>query len=213
MDVTLPFPGAEMVQPMIDMLQGDLKAQQSLELALRLAASPKDLVEGEEAVLLQLIKGASLDVKTNLWKGLPDVLMQLTEMGVVPENISPIFGGVSPLLLLKANASLSVEIDEEMKTKLSENPILEIALMDTATLIQSMAGIGMDDEEEFDNLVEEKIPFPNAKDEMKFILNHIGDDLTYTIYTPLFALELHIAGEKLSSLLKAGSLIYLSKDE
>jgi len=47
----------------------------------------------------------------------------------------PIIGGASPLLMLKANAHLSLEVDEDMKNAISTNPLVEPVLMDANTLV------------------------------------------------------------------------------
>jgi len=66
---------------------------------------------------------------------LSDVLMKILEGGNFPEQLMPYIGGASPLLMLKANAKLSLEVDEDMKNAISTNPLVEPVLMDANTLV------------------------------------------------------------------------------
>jgi hypothetical protein len=78
-----------------------LKVDQNVEVTFRLAASPKQLLEeGGEPLLMQLLKGISLDVKLNVWKKLSDLLMRIVGNCEVDASLLPILGGISPLLLL-----------------------------------------------------------------------------------------------------------------
>lgn len=136
-------------QDMIDKVQDDLKVDQNIELTIRLAASPKDLLsEGAEPFLTQLFKGLSFDVKLNVWKKIADVLLKIIENGDLDASLLPIFGGLAPAFLLKISGKLDIDVDEYMQSKLMENPLLAPAMMDAHTLIQSISSVSSD--EEFD---------------------------------------------------------------
>ena len=102
-----------------------MKVDQNVEIGLRLAASPKDILdEGAEPFLTQLFKGISLSVRLNVWRKLSDVLMRIVEQGELDSSMLPIFGGIAPAFLLRINAALSVTIDDHMMNKLQEHPLL-----------------------------------------------------------------------------------------
>ena len=65
-----------------------------------------------------LLKGISLDIKLNLWKKIADVLLKIIEAGELDASLMPLLGGLAPAFLLKVNASLDIEIDENMKQKI-----------------------------------------------------------------------------------------------
>ncbi len=105
-------------------------------MSLRLKASPLELLkEGGEPLLLEALKGISLEVRLNLWKKLADVLLKLIESGDIDPSLLPILGGVSPLFLLRLNGNIDLTIDEYMQNKITENPLVEPILLDGNTLI------------------------------------------------------------------------------
>jgi len=116
---------------MITAVQDELKVDQSFEFQLRLAASPDTmLAENGEAIVMQLLKGISVDVKLNLWKKLADVILKIVESGEIDASLLPILGGMAPAFLLKVNGNLDITVDEQMKKKILENPMAEPILMD-----------------------------------------------------------------------------------
>lgn len=58
------------------------------------------LEEGGEPILLQLLRGISIDLKVNLWKKLADLLMQIVGNCEVDASLLPILGGLAPAFLL-----------------------------------------------------------------------------------------------------------------
>lgn len=118
-----------------------MKVDQNLEVTLRLAASPKSLLEeGGEPLLLQLLKGISVDIRINLWRKLADLLMRIVGNCEVDASLLPILGGIAPLMLLKINGNLDITIDDVMKQKISENPLVEPVLLDANSLITTTSG-------------------------------------------------------------------------
>jgi len=125
----------------LDTVQCQLKVDQSVEVSLRLAASPKKLLaEGAEPFILQLLSGISIDIKLHVWKKVADLLLKLIENGQLPDELMPMIGGITPAFLLKLNAKLDITVDDYMKQKLTENPLVEPVLMDAKTLIDSTSG-------------------------------------------------------------------------
>jgi hypothetical protein len=96
---------------------------------VRLAASPKDLLEGSDPVLLQVLKGISIDVKLNLWKKISDFVKKLGDSDFMQAMV-PMLGMFAPIALLQVNAALNITVDEYMKQKIAENPLVEPVLMD-----------------------------------------------------------------------------------
>jgi hypothetical protein len=102
-----------------------LKVDQNLEVTLRLAASPKQLLaEGAEPVVNQILNGISFDVKLNLWKKIADVVMKIVDSGDLDQSLTPILGGIAPIFLLRINGNLDLEVDETMKAKIAENSLV-----------------------------------------------------------------------------------------
>lgn len=117
---------------------------------MRLGAKPSEtLAEGAEPILMEILKGISLEVRMNLWKKLADVILKLVEQGELDASLLPILGGIAPAFLLRVSGNLDITIDEHMKKKISENPLVEPVLLDAKTLIDSISGKSFDTEEEF----------------------------------------------------------------
>jgi hypothetical protein len=96
-----------------------LKVNQSVEVTLKLAASPVELLApGAEPFITQLLKGLSVDIRLNVWKKVADVVLKLIESGEVDASLLPIFGGLAPAFLLKINGNLDIEVDDYMKEKI-----------------------------------------------------------------------------------------------
>ena len=98
---------------------------------------------------MEILKGISLEVRMNLWKKLADVILKLVESGDLDASLLPILGGVAPAFLLRVSGNLDITIDDHMKKKISENPLVEPVLLDAKTLIDSFSGKSFDTEEEF----------------------------------------------------------------
>ena len=132
----------------VQMIQDEVKADQNLEIAFRLGATPKSILqEGGEPILMQLLKGISIDINLNLWKKLSDLIMRIVGNCEVDASIIPILAGVSPLFLLQLGGSLDITVDEEMQNKIKEHPMVEPALMDAETLITSLSGKSYENED------------------------------------------------------------------
>jgi hypothetical protein len=86
------------------------------------------------------LKGISVDVRINIWRKLSDLLMRIVGNVEVDASLLPILGGIAPLMLLKINGNLDITIDEVMKAKITENPLVEPVLMDASSLITTTSG-------------------------------------------------------------------------
>jgi hypothetical protein len=89
---------------------------------------------------MQILNGISFDLKLNVWKKIADVLLKLIESGDIDGSLLPIIGGIAPAFLLRINGSLDITIDDYMKSKIQENPLVEPLLMDASTLIDTTSG-------------------------------------------------------------------------
>jgi len=107
--------GVEAVDPLLDIVTGEIKVDQCVDFNVRFATSPEEILESGEPLIMCLLKGFAIDAKVHLWKKLSDIVMKVLETGELPQDILPFIGGLSPLLLLKMNAHLDLEIDEKMK--------------------------------------------------------------------------------------------------
>jgi hypothetical protein len=189
---------------LITIIQDQLKVDQSLEVNLRLAASPKDLLsEGGSPALLLLLNGISLDIRMNLWKKLSDLLMRIVGNCEVDASLLPILGGIAPLLMLEIGGNLDIKIDETMKQKISENPLVEPVLMDADTLITSVSGNSFETDEEFYKHLAEVIP-PPFSDLATLMCQHLGDEVNFEVLDEYVGLKGRIGGEGLALILKNG---------
>jgi hypothetical protein len=161
--VSLPFFGKGSRNPILDMgkeiitkVQDELKVDQSVEVNIRLATSPAELLAaGAEPFILQLLKGIQLNVKINVWKKLADVMMKLVEAGEIDSSLLPFLGGLGPAALLKVKGNLDIEVDDHMKNMITSNPLVEPLLMDAQTLIASVSGVSDDDE--MDSFIDDEL--------------------------------------------------------
>jgi len=182
---------------LVHTIQNELKVDQSLELSLRLAASPKQILdEGAEPLLMQLLNGISLDIKLNVWKKLADLLMRIVGNCEVDAALLPILGGIAPLFLLQIGGNLDIKIDDFMKTKISENPLVEPVLLDAATLITSTSGKSFENDEEFFAHLEETIPPPFTGIATLFS-KYLGDEVNFAVVDEFVGLKGRITGEGL----------------
>lgn len=212
-NVALLFPakvGKELHQyaDILHVIQDELKVDQNLEVHFRLAASPKSLLEeGGEAVLLQLLKGISVDIRLNLWRKLSDLLMRIVGNAEVDAHLMPILGGIAPLLLLKVNGNLDIEIDEVMKSKISENPLVEPVLLDASSLITTTSGQSFESEEENLKWIEETLPAP-FNGVAALFARHLGDEIEFNVLDEFVGLKGRISGEGLNLILRNGLKYY-----
>jgi len=145
--------------------------------SLRLGAKPGEtLAEGAEPLLMEILKGISLEVRLNLWKKLADVVLKLVESGELDASLLPILGGVAPAFLLRVSGALDITIDEYMKKKISENPLVEPVFLDAKTLIDSVSGKSFESEEEFQKWIEEDVPAP-FNDIAPLLSKFLGDEV------------------------------------
>jgi hypothetical protein len=136
-----------------------VKASQSIDFSLRLASSPKTiLAEGGEPLLLELLKGISFDLKLHIWRKIADVVMKLMESPDFDASQIPILAGIAPVALLKISGRLDIEVDEHMKSKLTENPLLEVALIDASSLIASTSNVSSEDDAELEEHINSVLP-------------------------------------------------------
>jgi len=102
---------------------------------------------------MELLKGISVELRVNLWKKIADVILKLVESGELPPSLLPILGGLAPAFLLQINGQLDIIIDDYMKNKIKENPLVEPALLDAHTLVTSISGKSFDTDEEYFNWI------------------------------------------------------------
>jgi hypothetical protein len=173
---------------------------QNAEVSLRLAASPKDiLAEGAEPLIKQLFRGISFDVKLNIWRKVSDVIFKVIETGELDAAVMPIFMGVAPAFLLKVKGSIDIDVDEEMQAKLYENPMVEPVLMDALTLVHAVGGCSSDDE--FDQHLEANLPPPFGQ-LVQTVVEHLGNQISFSVVQPKLGVAGRINGEDLSLLVK-----------
>lgn len=100
-------------QDSLDIVQQQLKVNQDVEVSVRLAASPKDiLAEGAEPAIKLLLSGLSLEVRVNVWRKISDVLIKTIEQGELDPSVLPVFGILAPAFLLKIKGDLEIEVDD-----------------------------------------------------------------------------------------------------
>ena len=159
---------------MIDHIQEDLKVDQNMELSLRLAASPAEMLaeEGANPFVEHLLQGVSLDLKVNVWRKIADVILKVVESGDIDSSLMPYFGGIAPFFLLRLNGSLDLEVDEAMKLKIQENPLIQPLLMDAYSLISAMSGIS--DEDEFEEHMAKTVN-KSVGALIRIAMEHLGD--------------------------------------
>jgi len=145
---------------------------------------------------MELLKGISVDVRMNLWKKFADVVLKLIENGDIDPSILPIVGGIAPAFLLKINGNLDLTIDDHMKQKITENPLVEPVLLDAKTLIDSVSGRTFDTEEEFFQWVENDIPAP-FNDLASVFSRFLGDEVELYAGSEIGGARVTVQGEGL----------------
>jgi hypothetical protein len=146
---SMPKEEIDSFRPVLEKVQQQAKANQNIEVIFRLATSPKIILEGEEAIIMELLKGFSVNVKVDLWKKISNVMTTMLAQGEFPESLMPILGGISPAFMLKMNGKVEIDFDDEMKEALMQNPLLEPFMMPGSMLIMSASKVHSDEEEEF----------------------------------------------------------------
>lgn len=80
------------------------------------------------------------------------------------------------MMLLKINGNLDIEIDEVMKAKITENPLVEPVLLDASSLITTTSGQSFENDEENIKWIEENLPQPFSGLAGLFA-RHLGDEV------------------------------------
>lgn len=165
-------------------IQDHLTFDQSLQFSVKLAASPQEiLAEGAEPVLMLLLQGISVDAHVHLWKRVADLTLKVIENAEIDESTLPILAALSPAFLLRIRGNLDIDVDEEMKQKLQENPLLEVAMIDANTLVASTSSVSSEDE--YDDFVKNALP-PHISSYVALLSKSLGDDLRVSIADPFF---------------------------
>jgi hypothetical protein len=114
---------------------------------------------------------------------------------------------IAPALLLKINAHLDVEIDELMKQKIAENPLVEPVLLDAKTLLSTVSGEAFENDEDLLKHLEENIPEPFNEIGALFA-RHLGDDVELKIVDVFVGVKGRVSGEGLNQILRNGLLFF-----
>ena len=191
----------ENVAPILDQVRQQAKVNQEVDITLRLASSPKLILEGEEPILNEILKGLQVHMRVNAWKRLSGIITSMLSEGALPENLMPILGGVSPAFMLKVNGKLEIDIDDEMKEGLMTNPLLEPFMMPGSILVNSASKVHSDEEEEFKEHFEQSVP-PPIQPIATFMMQHIGDELNVFVGQDLLGLQGRVTAEGMGSLVK-----------
>ena len=171
---------------------------------MKTAASPKDVLsEGAEPILMQLIKGIQVDLKVNIWKKLFDVLMRVVGNCEVDVNLIPILGGIAPLLLLQINGNLDITIDDTMKEKIAENPLVEPVLLGASDLITTLSGNSFENDDELYEYVKKCMPAPRAL-LLTTLAKAVGDNITFEVLDEHLGVKGSISGEGLALIVRKG---------
>jgi hypothetical protein len=178
----------------IKRMQSELKVDQNVELSVRLAASPEELLSpmGEPLITL-LLKGIQVGVRLNVWKRLSDVLIKIIEKGEVDTRMMPLLGGLAPAFLMKLNAKLDLTVDDHMMSKIQENPLIESLLMDADSLIGATSSIGSDEELE-EHLKNLKVP-PAIGQFLHTLIEHLGDEVNFSVTHPQLGLQARLTAK------------------
>ena len=146
-----------------------------------------------------------MDVKFNVWKKIADVLMKLVESGEVDAALMPIFGALAPAFLLRIHGKLDIEIDDYMKQKIMENPLVEPILMDAPTLVGATSKVSSD--EELDEFLDNEVPKPLAM-VTRILMKHLGDEITFSALHPHLGVKGRVHGEEMHYLIRNGIKYY-----
>jgi hypothetical protein len=187
--------------PLFEKIQKELKVEQGADFIFKIATSPKELLESTEPMLLHILKGFSVDIKIHAWKKISDVIMSLVTSGELDQEIMPFLGGISPLFLLKINGNLNIEIDDHMKSKIMENPLVEPILLDANSLIMSASQVHSDDDDDWKEHLGEH--FSEEQQEMiNFIVANMGDEIDLSINNSRVGIKARLTADGLAAAYK-----------
>jgi hypothetical protein len=174
---------------------------QNLELSLRFAASPEEILSEEaEPALNLLFKGISLGVRVNVWRKISDVLFKIVEAGEVDSSMLPYFGGLAPALMLRINGNLNVTVDEFMMTRLAEHPLMAPLMMNPDALISGTSNVSS--EEEFQEHLKQLNAEPAVGHLLQALIDSMADEMNVTVTHPQLGLQGRVVGKGLGLLLK-----------
>mmetsp|Transcript_9067 Transcript_9067/g.6819 ORF Transcript_9067/g.6819 Transcript_9067/m.6819 type:complete len:146 (-) Transcript_9067:43-480(-) len=139
----------------------------------------------------------------NVWKKLSDILTRVVGNCEVDAALLPILGGIAPLLLLQITGNLDLVIDENMKTKIAENPLIEPVLLAASDLITSVSGNSFENDEELFTHIRETIPPPFSEVAVVFAKS-LGDEVNFEILDEYVGIKGRIAGDGLNLILQNG---------
>ncbi len=131
-----------------------------------------------------------------MWKKLSDLLMRIVGNCEVDASLLPILGGIAPALLMQIGLNLDITVDESMKQKVAENPLVEPILLGAADLITSFSGNSFENDEEFFKHLEENLPAPFNQLAILFA-KHLGDEINFNVLDEFVGLKGKITGEGL----------------
>lgn len=196
----------------IKKVQHELEVDQNVEISVRLAASPEDiLAPGAEPFITQLLFGISLSVRFNVWKRLSDVLIKMLENGDIDTSLAPILGGLAPTFLMRLAAKIDLTVDERMMSKIQENPIIQPLLMDADSLIGATSGVSSD--EDFETHLA-NLDMPPAVGHLIGVLcEHMGDELNLSVTHPHLGLQARLSAKSGLKLVVKTIAKYLSAKE
>ena len=138
----------------------------------------------------------------NVWRKIADVILKVVEGGELDASLMPIFGGLAPLFLLKLSGHLNLEVDEDMRNKIQENPLIQPLVMDALSLISATSNVSS--EEEFDEHLDNMVPPPLAS-LIRIAMEYLGDEIEFSFAHPQFGAKGRITGQGLSLIVRNGA--------
>jgi hypothetical protein len=94
-----------------------------------------------------------------------------------------------------------------MKTKISENPLVEPVLLDAPSLITTTSGKSYENDEEFFAFLQNDLPEPF--NELAVIFSkHLGDEVNFEVLDEFVGLKGRVTGESLNLILRNGLKYY-----
>jgi hypothetical protein len=188
-------------EDIITKVQEELKVDQNVDLSIRFAVSPEELLaEDAEPTLNLLFKGISLSLRVNLWRKISDVLFKIVESGEIDSTMLPYFGGIAPALMLRVNGNLNLTVDQHMLEKLSEHPLMAPLIMNPQLLISGTSNVSGD--EEFpEHLKQLKAPEALAH-LLEELIDGMSDEVNISITHPQMGLQGRAVGKGLGLVVK-----------
>lgn len=114
----------------------------------------------------------------------------------------PIFGGISPLFMLRLNAKVDLTVDERMISKLQENPLVQPLMMDAYTLISSTSNVSSEEDDELVKHLDGLAIPPAIAHLIKVLIEHMGDQVCLSVTHPQIGMQARIIGEGLNLIVK-----------